>query len=283
MRIKYTNEYKQEKQIKQYNLNYLKLCSCIVILITLSTLTFLAYYNYFNSKSVSDLKNVAQKDIRPKEKKEEQVVNEDTNIETNEEEIINSTPLTEDYEALRSINPDTVGWIKINNTSVDYPVVKGSDNDYYLKRSFYKKVNGAGWIYMDYRNDIDNMDKNTIIYGHNMRGSSKLMFTTLEKYAKKESWYSKKENQIITFNTVNQNMNWQIFSIYVAESDTNVDNYIKTKFLNDNEYQEFLNSQKSKSIYDFGIEVTSDNNILTLTTCTEKGTKRLVIHAKLIK
>lgn len=274
IKIKYTNDYRKEKSVKQFNLNYLKLSGCILIVISLATIGFLSYYNNSTSKATDDIKKIAKKNNTTSSS-----VNEETGVEVDEDELKKSDPLLEDYDALKKINTDTVGWIKVNNTSVDYPVVQASDNEYYLKRSFYKKVNGIGWIFMDYRNDINNMSRNTVIYGHNLRGNSKLMFTTLQK-ATEEKWYTNKDNQVITFNTPNQNMKWQIFSIYISEP---TDDYIQTKFATTNIYQEFLNQQKSKSIYDFGVEVTSEDNILTLSTCAEKGTKRLVIQAKLIK
>lgn len=277
IKIRYTNDYKKDKYVKQWNINNLKLCGGILAIIATLSLGFIGYYNYTNDKTVDDIKEVAKKDNKPTQ------VNHDTGVEVNEDEITSETPLTKDFESLRTINSDTVGWLTVNNTSVDYPVVQASDNDYYLKRSFYKKVNGAGWIYMDYRNSIENLNNNTVIYGHNMRGTSKLMFTTLEKYAKQENWYTNPKNQIIKFDTINASMNWQIFSIYVAEPDTNVDNYTQTKFATEKIFQDFLDLQKSKSIYDFNVEVTSNDKILTLTTCTEKGTKRLVVQAKLIQ
>lgn len=275
IKIKYTNEYKKEKEIKQYNLNYLKLCGFILIMISIATIGFFAYYNFSTNRSADEIKEIAKKINNDNS---ETVINEDTGVEVNEDELKQNDPLTENYDELKKINDDTVGWLKVNNTSVDYPVVQAADNEYYLKRSFYKKVNGIGWIFMDYRNNIDDMSRNTVIYGHNMRGSSKLMFTTLQNTLK-ENWYTNKDNQIITFNTLNQNMKWQIFSIYVADPE---DNYIQTKFATTNIFLEFANAQKAKSIYDFGVEITEQDKLLTLSTCAEQGTKRLVIHAKLI-
>lgn len=277
IKIKYTNDYKKEKEVKQFSLNCLKICGCILTVSSLATIGFLTYYDYSAQESTDEVQKIAKRDNENNNSKKNEV-NEDTGVEVNDEELKQNDQLTENYDELRSINPDTVGWIKVNNTSVDYPVVQTIDNDYYLKRSFYKKVNGIGWIFMDYRNDINDMSRNTVIYGHNMRGNSKLMFTTLQKTLD-EKWYTNKDNQIITFNTTNQNMKWQIFSIYVADPS---DEYIQTKFATENIFLEFANTQKSKSIYDFGVTITNEDKILTLSTCAEKGTKRLVIHAKLI-
>ena len=74
------------------------------------------------------------------------------------------------FDKLLTINPDTVGWLTVNNTKINYPVVKGKDNDYYLKRDYNQNKNSMGWIYMDYRNSINILSQNTIIYGHNING-----------------------------------------------------------------------------------------------------------------
>ena len=133
-------------------------------------------------------------------------------------------------------------------------------------------------IFMDYRNNIDTLSNNTIIYGHsNTRGD--IMFGSL-RYVLKESWYKNTDNQIITFNTVNSKMNWQIFSIYIIDP---VSDYLYTRFQNDEKYLEFLNMIKDRSIYNFNVGLSPDDKVLTLSTCSNHGTKRLVVHAKLIK
>ena len=130
---------------------------------------------------------------------------------------------------------------------------------------------------MDYRNRIDALDRNTIIYGH--RNSKGLMFGTLKNVLEKK-WYTNKSNQIITFNTLNTDMKWQIFSIYTLK---NTNDYLITTFTSDETYNTFLDKIKKRSIYDFGVEVGVDDNILTLSTCYNNAEYRLVVHAKLIK
>ena len=281
IRIKYSNEYKNEKYVKQWNISYLKVCGCILIALALGLLGYQLYYNYSASKTVNELQELANNNIQDEPKQEvneEPIVNEDIEEEVNTEEVGKSDPLTEDYDKLKSINPDTVGWLKVNNTSINYPVVQADNNQYYLNHTFYKKTNGIGWIYMDYRNNIDELSSNTIIYGHNLRKGT-LMFTTLHNLLK-EKWLNNSNNHIITFNTPNEQMKWQIFSIYISEPTSD---YLYTRFSTKKIHQDFLDQRKSMSVYDFGINVTSDDKILTLSTCAEKGTKRLVVHAKLIK
>ena len=117
---------------------------------------------------------------------------------TNEAETINdnadksdpywdyiNVPLTDvDFTNLLEINNETVGWVNVKNTNVNYPIVKHTDNNFYLNHSFDKKKNSAGWVYMDYRNNTSSIDKNTIIYAHGRLDGS--MFGSLKKTTQKE-------------------------------------------------------------------------------------------------
>lgn len=182
-----------------------------------------------------------------------------------------------DFEKLKKQNKDTVAYLKVNNTNVNYVVVQGKDNDYYLHHNFKKKSNVAGWIFVDYRNKLNGYDRNTIIYGHNM--SNKTMFGSLQKTLKK-SWYTNKDNQIIVLVTENGTNYYQIFSIYSIPVETY---YINTQFANSEEFYEFLKVLRKRSVYDFNVSLELDDQILTLSTCNSRGKKRTVIHAKLIR
>ena len=179
-----------------------------------------------------------------------------------------------DFDALKKSNSDTVGYIKVNNTNIDYVVVQTKDNSYYLNHNFNKEKNRAGWIFLDYRNKLDGSDKNTIIYGHNMKDGS--MFETLSNVLQKW-WYEDSNNYIVTFTTEEKTFMYQVFSTYDIK---NEDYYIKTKFNSDNDYEKFLKTIKSRSNHDYGIEVTKDDTILTLSSCLGAGEKRVVLHAK---
>jgi len=182
-----------------------------------------------------------------------------------------------DFNNLLSINTDTVGWISVPNTSIHYPVVKHSDNKFYLNHSFDKSYNKAGWIFADYRNKFDGTDKNIIVYGHNRVDNS--MFATLANTQKKY-WYSNPSNKYITFNNPNgQIYVYEIFSAYTIKSETY---YLTTTFKDDNDYQNFLNTMKNRSIYNFGVNVTAKDKILTLSTCDSSGKSRIIVHAKRI-
>ena len=178
------------------------------------------------------------------------------------------------FEELLKKNTDTVGYLSVNNTKINYPVVQASTNSYYLNRDFNKRKNSMGWIFMDYRNNAKDLDKNTIIYGHNIKQG--IMFGTL-KYALNSSWYKKESNQVITFNTPTKNMKWRIFSIYRIPA---TEDYLKTEFESDEEYKEFLNMLKNRSIYNFNVELNESSKILTLSTCFSHTTRH-VVHAVL--
>lgn len=189
-----------------------------------------------------------------------------------------NTPMSSvNFDNLLIENNDTIGWIIVNNTNIDYPVVQTIDNDYYLNHAFNKSFNQAGWVYADFRNDFNNLSKNTVLYGHGRKDG--VMFGSLRNTLNKD-WYTNKDNQIIQFSTLKYNTMWQIFSIYKIPAESY---YITTDFSSDSNYQTFLNTMVSRSIYNFNINVGSDDKILTLSTCYNDYGVRLVVHAKLVK
>ena len=185
--------------------------------------------------------------------------------------------LNVDFKDLLKRNSDTVAWIKVNNTNVNYAVVQSKDNEYYLKHDFNKYNNMGGWIYGDYRDDFEYFGNNTIIYGHNL--INRTMFGSLI-WCEKEAWYKNEENKFIKLSTPNSNTIWKIFSIYEIKPEVY---YLKTYFENDSKHQEFLDELKKRSIYNFNEKLTYDDKILTLSTCSDDGLRRAVIHAKMVK
>ena len=181
-----------------------------------------------------------------------------------------------DLKKLKEKNNDTVGWLNVNNTNINYPFVKSSDNDYYLHHSFDKSYNNAGWVFLDYRNNKNLTDKNNIIYGHHRVNNT--MFTSLLNTLN-QSWYTNKDNHIIRVSLENENSLWQIISVYKIPVESY---YITTKFNDDNEFITFLDTISKRSIYNFNYNVNKDDIILTLSTCYDDNT-RVVVHAKLIK
>lgn len=205
--------------------------------------------------------------------------------EKNTTEKLKTTSLYDKYESmnmlevnfdnLKSINPDTVGWIKVPGTKINYPFVHTNDNEYYLKHTYDKSSNKKGWVFLDYRNNIDNLSKNTILYAHGLVNNQ--MFGSMRRVVK-QSWYNNKNNRIITIVTPRGNQKWQVFSTYTIEPESY---YITTSFKDNDEFNNFINTLKQRSVYNYGVEVNANDKILTLSSCYDDK-KRMVLHAKLI-
>lgn len=208
--------------------------------------------------------------------KDTELINEPTNQESDYWYYIKFPLIEVDFNELKKKNTDTVAWIQVNNTNINYPVVHTDNNDFYLNHSYDKSVNDAGWVFMDFRNNSNLSNKNTILYAHSRL--DKTMFGSLSKVLK-SSWYQNKDNHIIKISTPTENSLWQIFSVYKIEDETY---YITTKFDNNSSYMEFLTTLKNRSKYNFKTELNETDVILTLSTCYSE-TERTVVHAKKIK
>ncbi|MDD4407895.1 MAG: class B sortase [Bacilli bacterium] len=287
-KINYSSEFKKNNLVKQININILKICLTSIIFLIMVLMGINYYKNYSQERDIQKIEKEL-KQIIHRIDAEYNIDNQDPEFELIEPD--NTIPVTTPkntyvssyyknydkvFETLLKINSDTKGWLTINNTRIDYPVVQAKDNEYYLKRDYNQYKNSMGWVFMDFRNNIDVLNQNTIIYGHNINGG--IMFGTL-RYVLNSSWYTNKANQIITFNTLNKEMKWQIISIYKVPNTTD---YIQTTFYNKEKYQEFLNLIIGRSIYNFQEEITINDKILTLSTCHNRGNERIVLHAKLI-
>ena len=168
-----------------------------------------------------------------------------------------------DFENLLKENEETKGWIKVNNTNINYPFVQGKDNDFYLTHSFDKSKNSAGWVFLDFRNHFDTLDQNTILYAHGRLDNT--MFGSLKQVID-ASWYEIKENQFVHISALDENTIWKVFSVYTILPETY---YITPNFEIDEKYQEFDE------------ELTIKDKILTLSSCYDDE-YRVVLHAKLI-
>ena len=175
-----------------------------------------------------------------------------------------------DFFNLKKKNSDTVAFIRVNGTNIEYPVVKTDNNDYYLNHSFDKSVNSAGWVFANFINKFDDTDKNIVLFAHARRDGS--MFGSLTKTLDRE-WINNKDNLIINFTTINNRYLFKVFSIYYINT---TDDYI-----NINYNEELLNTIIKRSIYKLDEEISISDKVLTLSTCYNNS-KKLVVHAKLI-
>ena len=165
-----------------------------------------------------------------------------------------------DFEALQAVNDDIVGWIYLEGTEINYPVVRGDDNSYYLNRLYDGTSNGSGSIFMDFRNEPNFVDKNNILYGHSMNNGT--MFTAIKRF-KHQNYYD--EHPYALLMTPEKNYKIEFFSGYVANVEQDAWDYY---FDTDEKFEQWLISTKSKSNFASDIVPTVDDEILTFSTCT---------------
>ena len=238
----------------------------LILLIILIFIVFFTFYKIINWYNDSKITKINQNKILTKIK-----INE---IKTDFKD--NNTFINVNLTDLKKMNNDVVGWLKVNGTNINYPYVKTDNNTFYLTHSIDKSKNSAGWVFLDYRNNPDNYDKNNIIYAH--ARVDKTMFGSL-KYALTKEWFNKEEEKIIKTSTLTENSIWQIFSVYKINNTTD---YLNINFKDEDEFLKFSNKLKERSIFNFNIDINKDDKILTLSTCFNKNVKT-VMHAKLIK
>ena len=256
----------------------------ILVIITFIVTLIISIFNIVKWKMDSNKTNDEITNIQKNVDVEEVQDTENTEIIKPVEEVpeenpywdyINMNMINVNFNDLKRTNPNVVGWLKVNGTNINYPFVQGSDNKYYLTHSFNKSYNAAGWVFLDYRSNGTN-NKNTIIYAHSR--PDKTMFGTLRKVLN-NGWLNNTNNHVIKISTEKENSLWQVFSVYHIPTTSD---YLQIDFSDDTAYQNFLDMIKNRSSYNFNTNVTSTDNILTLSTCYSNSDK-MVVHAKLIK
>ena len=253
----------------------------IVCMVTLS----ISLINIFDWKKDSDNTLEQIDKIQNITIVEEVVDEEEVEIIEQEEELDKFNPywdyikmnlINVDFSELKLVNSDTKGWIQVNGTNINYPFVQANNNEYYLTRSFDKSYNEAGWVYMDYRNNIDDISKNTIIYAHGR--NDKTMFGSLRTILT-NGFLKNKNNFVIKLSTEKENTLWQLFSVYRIPTTSD---YLQVDFYDNTEFVNFTSMLTKRSDYDFKTSVGENYKILTLSTCYNNDDK-IVLHAKLIK
>lgn len=219
-------------------------------------------YNYYSSKK---LYSEVQK-LQPTQVK----VAKETN-KGEEKETDNKT------KQLEEMNSNYVGWIDIEGTNINYPIVKTDDNEFYLKHGFDRTYNYCGAIFMDYRNpsSLTEKESNSIIYGHNMRNDT--MFAELQKYRDKQ--FYEQHKQITIMDKENQENKYEIISVKLYGNEEFQPQF---KWNNSSDYVQYLTDIEKTSLYEIDAQIT-DQPIITLYTCdySSKGA-RLVVTAQRI-
>ena len=284
----YSNEYIESNYIKQLIATTIKSCAVIIISLSLLAFSFVFYNNKKSEENATSIKNDITeylddkisnipdeeptpdiKDNNQNENKtpeEPSIPNDDTTPKDNRNPII---------VALKELNDETVGWLNVPGTNIDYPVVKAKDNAYYLRHNFKKEKDYNGWVFMNYLNSAEMLDKNTIIFAHN-RYYSNIMFGTLNKVGKK-TWYQNIKDNLITYSDINKEMKWEVFAAYTVPV---TDDYLETNFSTDEDFNNFIKMIRSRSVISSDLEIKSTDKILTLSTCADINT-RFVVHAVL--
>ena len=243
---------KKKRKLKKKTVSIILLVIAIPFLIF--SLFHVVKYMFFEvpqtKKLIKDIE--ANTEIKEYDSEDAEIIESDELPDSPYWNFIKMKLIDVNFDSLLATNSDTVGWVTVGGTNVNYPIVQTGDNDYYLTHAFDKSKNSAGWVFMDYRNNKNSFGRNTIIYGHNRKDQT--MFGSLKKVLT-DAWYNTADNRVIKMSSPTNNTLWQIYSAYTIET---TPDYIKTNFSSDAEYEEFLNLVKSRS-------------------------KKLVVHAKLIK
>lgn len=255
-----------------------------IIITTLSITTYLIcifilsrwFVQNERSKKFSDSLNESTKIIVEEEQSIEQYEPTTKSTTTTQKYPEDLTFLNVNLNPYIRQNAETVAWIQINGTTINYPVVQHQDNSYYLNHNFYKRKSITGWVFADYRDNFDPFNNNTIIYAHNTLNQT--MFGQLPKLLK-TSWQSNPNYHYIKLSTKKTNSIWQVFSVYQISPTTD---YLQSIFNSIDTYKTFLETIKNRSSYNFNTDVSTNDKIITLSTCDNTGTKRIAVHAKLI-
>ncbi len=181
-----------------------------------------------------------------------------------------------DFGALLRLNPEVCGWIMIKDTYVDYPVVKGTDNVFYLRHAVGGELNNAGSVFADFRHTAPFYEKNTVIYAHNQRNLR--MFHQLLSYQKKEYMEAHPYVDIYL-----PDGTMQVYRVYSCHVETGTESY-KIGFADTEAFDRFIRYTQESAMYDSYVPVFADDRILTLVTCTDEADeKRVVIHAVFVE
>ncbi len=267
-------------KIKQKRRNTIFLVIFLIFLLVFLFSIFKILFWASDNKAIDDVVESINNDTKVNEIKDDEATEKvDSKGESKKSDywyFIKMPLIDVDITKLKAKNADTVGWINVNNTNINYPFVQSKNNKYYLTHAFDGSVNEAGWVFLDYRNDKNLSNRNNIIYAHSRL--DRTMFGSLKKVLNRE-WFENRDNRVIRISNEKENTMWQVFSVYTVPEETY---YITTDFVSDKDYLKFLKKIKKRSIYNFDANVSSDSKILTLSTCYSDN-NRVVVHAKLIK
>ncbi|MBQ7410103.1 MAG: class B sortase [Clostridia bacterium] len=261
-----------------------KILFVIFLVIFIISMIYIITYLYTMKKDEKDL-SVLQNMMSVKNKEEINntlQIDENENIVENNQEISTNLAKVENLKKLQAEYADIVAWLEIENSSINYPVLQGKDNDYYLYKNYKGVYSRNGSIFLDYRYDFSKENQNFFVYGHN--NNDQMMFNELIKYSEEEYYKSHQNISLITNQTVEQYEIVAVFKSEIFNKDvTDVFKYYKyLEFETEEKFNEFINNCKEKSLYKIDKDAEYGDKILTLSTCEySKPNGRFVVVATL--
>lgn len=185
-----------------------------------------------------------------------------------------------DFDALLETGPDIIGWLTLPDSAINYPVTQTDDNEYYLHHLYDGTYNKVGCLFADYENAADFSDRNTIIYGHNMRDGS--MFAALNEYAEQSYYDTHKQMYLVTPEGGYVVELFAAFTAKPAESGNDTSPW-RLEWKDDGDYTTWLTAMKERSVVESDVTVTCSDKVLTLSTCTPGGAQRFIVMGKLVE
>lgn len=191
-----------------------------------------------------------------------------------EEDENQTTPqIMDKYTQLLQTNQEVIGWIQIDHTTINYPILQHSDNAYYLTKDIKHQDSVYGSIFLDYRNNKQLSDKNSLIYGHNMRDHS--MFNQLLSFKEQDFFEA---NKYIYLSTLYEESTWEIFSVYIVDANKET---VSVDYEADEVFEAYLEACATRSLYKRDVALSKDDQIITLVTCSyELENARTIVQAK---
>lgn len=247
----------------------------ICVFVALGSFAYLGFYNYqatHSTEQVDNLSKVKEDNDFVKVKKASVTLD---NLETPD--------ILEEYASVFQLNQKLVGWIKIDGTKIDYPVLQTSNNDYYLDHNFDQEEDRNGSIFLDKDCSVFPRSQNLILYGHNMKSGK--MFGSLKSY-KDENFF--KKHHFIQFDSIYEKGTYEVMYVFseVVHEETEV-TFKYYQFINANsanEYDSYMNEMAAMSLYDTGVTSVYGDALITLSTCDySAGAERFAIVAKRVE
>ncbi|MFJ6210723.1 class B sortase [Lysinibacillus sp. NPDC092081] len=251
--------------MKKWTSKFLTLIYLAIFLYAGFALAKYLYTYYETSKSLEEAQTIYQSTLASLE---------------DEAEEISSTPfaIRPQFNDLLTVNNNIVGWISADGTKLNNPILQAENNDFYLDHNFKDRESRAGSVFMDYRNDVQDINRNTILYGHAMKNST--MFGSLKNYLNQQ--YAD-EHPIIYLDTLYEGYDVQVFAAY----ETTIDfYYIETEFKSNDAFLKFLDEIQARSAIEMNVDIGPEDKILTLSTCNDSvmsDDHRFVVQGKLVK